>query len=122
MAKPEIDPEREQRIEWGIVADAHDEEERAMGWYYYLQDQLRFPFKAVCIAKRATSPLQVDDEVEVIDMPGEEVCEHEIFVTIRRDKGDLAAPLSQLKPVHADEQTTQAVEDWHYWVSSGYEF
>jgi hypothetical protein len=29
MAKPDIDPEREQRIEWEIVPDAPDEEERA---------------------------------------------------------------------------------------------
>jgi hypothetical protein len=122
MAKPEIDPEREQRIEWEIVPDANDEEERAMGWFNYLQDQLRFPFKAVCMARRATSPLQVDDEVEVIDLAGGEECEHEIFVTIRRGKEDLAVPLSQLQPVYADEQTTRAVEDWHYWVSRGYEF
>ncbi|MFZ1061286.1 MAG: calcium-binding protein [Candidatus Rokuibacteriota bacterium] len=38
-----------------IVVDAYDEQERAMGWYYYLQDQLRFPFTATCIAKRSIS-------------------------------------------------------------------
>ena len=122
MEKPEIDPEREQRIEWEIVPDAHDREERAMGWYDYVQDQLRFPFKAVCTVRRASSPLRVNDEVEVIDMAAGEECEHEIFVMIRRGEGVLAAPLSQLKPVQADKQATQAVEDWHYWVSSGYEF
>jgi hypothetical protein len=31
-------------------------------------------------------------------------------------------PLSQLKVVHGDEETQQAVEDWHYWVEMGYEF
>jgi hypothetical protein len=31
-------------------------------------------------------------------------------------------PLSQLKVVHGDEETRQAVEDWHYWVEMGYEF
>jgi calcium binding protein len=92
------------------------------GWYDYLQDQLRFPFKAVCTVRRASSPLRVSDEAEVIDMAGGEECEHEIFVTIRRGEGDLAVPLSQLKPVQADEQTTQAVEDWHYWVNRDYEF
>src|SRR5438132_1459647 len=45
-----------------------------------------------------------------------------IIVTVRRGEGDLAVPLSQLKPVQADAQTTQAVEDWHYWVDRGYEF
>jgi hypothetical protein len=122
-AKPKLDPEREQRITMEIVVDAYDAQERAMGWYYYLEEQLQFPFTATCIAKRAISPLHVKDEVEVIGMPGEEECEHEMFVTIRWEKEGLAVPLSQLKPISAtDEQTKQAIEDWRYWVKMGYEF
>lgn len=106
-----------------IVVDAYDEQERAMGWYYYLQDQLQFPFTATCIAKRAISPLKVKDEIEAIGMPGEDECEHEMFVTIRWEKDGLALPLSQLKPIAGtDEKTRQAVEDWHYWVKMGYQF
>jgi len=122
--KPKRDEERENRISMEIVVDAHDAEERAMGWYYYLEDQLRFPFTATCIAKRAISPLRIKDEVEVIGMPGEDECAHEMFVTMRWDRKDgLAVPLSQLKPIDdTDEQTTQAVDDWHYWVKMGCEF
>ena len=117
------DEEREQRISMEIVVDAHDEDERAMGWYYYLEDQLQFPFTATCIAKRAISPLRVKDEVEVIGMPSEDECGREMFVTIRWEKEGLAVPLSQLKPIaDIDEQTKQAVGDWHYWVNIGYEF
>jgi Calcium binding len=122
-AEPKHDPEREQRITMDIVVDAYDAQERAMGWYYYLEEQLQFPFTATCIATRAISPLHVKDEVEVIGMPGEEECEHEMFVTIRWEKEGLAVPLSQLTPISAtDEQTKQAIEDWHYWVTMGYEF
>ena len=122
-ARPKHDPEREQRITMEIVVDAYDAQERAMGWYYYLQEQLQFPFTATCIAKRAISPLHVKDEVEVIGMPGEDECEHEMFVTIRWEREGLAVPLSQLKPIsETDEQTKQAIEDWHYWVKMGYEF
>jgi hypothetical protein len=122
-SRPQRDEEREDRITMEIVVDANDSEERAMSWYYYLEDQLQFPFKATCIASRAMSPLRVKDEVEVIGMPGEGECEHEVFVTIRRDKEGLAVPLSQLKPMRGtDEETKQAVEDWHYWVEMGYEF
>lgn len=106
-----------------IVVDCYDEHERAMGWYSYLQDQIRFPFTAICNAKRAISPLRVKDEVEVIEMSPEEECGHEVFVTIRWEKDGLAVPLAQLKPIAAtDEQTKQAVADWHYWVSMGYGF
>ncbi|MDI6773504.1 MAG: calcium-binding protein [bacterium] len=123
MVKPKRDPERERRIAMEIVVDAYNTHERAMGWYYYLQDQLQFPFTATCTAKRAISPLRVKDEVEVIGMPGEEECEHEMFITIRWEKDGLAVPLAQLKPISATQkQTKQAVEDWHYWVKMGYEF
>jgi hypothetical protein len=122
MSKAKKDEEREERISMEIVVDAYDEIERAMGWYYYLQDQLQVPFKARCIARRPISPLRVGDEVEVVGMPPEDECEREMFVTIRQAKGKLAVPLSQLEPVEADEQTTQAVEDWHYWLEHGYEF
>ena len=126
MAKrrPKRDDQREQRIEMEIVVDAHDADERAMGWYYYLEDQIQFPLTATCIAKRAISPLRVDDEVEVIGMPGEEECSHEMFVSIRWDRKEgLAVPLSQLRPASdADEGTQEAIADWHYWVRMGYEF
>jgi hypothetical protein len=121
--KPKRDKMREQRIDMEITVDAYDEVERAMGWYYFLEDQLAFPFRATCIAKRAISPLRVKDRVEVIGMPGEDECEHEMFVTIRWDDDTLAVPLSQLQPARdTDEQTKEAVKDWHYWVAMGYTF
>jgi len=118
------DKQRELRIEMEIVVDAYGEGERAMGWYYYLDDKLQFPFTATCTANRAISPLRVGDEVEVMGMPGEDECSHEMFVSIRWDRKDgLAVPLSQLKPAgDADERTREAIADWHYWVRMGYEF
>jgi len=122
MAKQKRNEEREQRITMEIIVDAHDSQERAMGWYYYLQDRLQFPFTATCIAKRSISPLRVKDEVDVIGMPSEDECEHEMFITIPWEEDGLAVPLSQLKPINeTDEQTKQAVEDWHYWVKMGSE-
>jgi hypothetical protein len=93
-----------------------------MGWYYSLQDRLQFPFTAKCIAKRTISPLRVHDQAEVISMAPEEECEREMFVLIRWEEASLAVPLAQLKPVAVDEQTVQAIGDWHYWVQCGYEF
>jgi hypothetical protein len=120
---PKRDKQREDRITMEVVVDAHDAQERAMGWYYYLQEQLTFPFTATCISKRAISPLRVKDEVEVIGMPDESECEHEMFVTIPWEKEGLAVPLAQLKPIReTNQRTKQAVADWHYWVEMGYEF
>lgn len=122
MVKAKKDAEREYRIEMEIVVDAYDEYERAFGWYYYLDENLHFPFGATCICKRIISPLRVKDEVEVISMAPEDECKNEIFVVIKWGKEGLAVPLSQLKPFAVDSQTKQATEDWHYWVKQGYQF
>ena len=121
--KPKRDEAREERISMEIVVDAYDEGERAMGWYYYLEDKLHFPFLTRCIRERAISPLRVGDEVEVVGMAPEDECGREMFVeTPWEHERTLAVPLSQLEVVHADEETRQAVEDWHYWVEMGYRF
>ncbi|MCZ6635583.1 MAG: calcium-binding protein [bacterium] len=121
--KSEKDEEREYRISNEIIVDAYDDEERAAGWYYYLEETLHFPFLTTCIAYRAISPLRVKDEVEAIDLAPYEECEHEIFVMMRWDREEgLGVPLSQLKVVHGDEDTRQAVEDWNYWIRQGYRY
>jgi hypothetical protein len=114
---------REDRIIMEIVVDAYGPEERAMGWYYYLENNLT-PFTAICTKERSISPLQKGDEVEVTGMAHSDECQHEMFVMIRYErKRGLAVPLAQLKPgSDADEDTRQAVEDWLYWVKMGYEF
>ena len=93
-----------------------------MGWYYYLEDKLRFPFTAHCIVERAISPLRKGDKVEIVGMAPEEECEHEMFVETCWDRRTLAIPLSQLQPVAAThKETREAVADWHYCVKRGYE-
>jgi Calcium binding len=121
MARQAKDEAREQRINWEIVVDANGPEEQAMGWYYYLDDTIHFPFTASCVAHRPTSPLDLRDKVEIVGMAPAEECEHEMFVLIQRKKRQLAVPLMQLEGIQVDEETQQAIEDWHYWVNRGYE-
>jgi hypothetical protein len=113
---------REERFEMEIMVDAYDSEERAMGWYCYLDDRLAFPFSATCIRQLETSPLDKGQVVEVIGMAREDDCRDEIRVRIRFGRRTLAVPLAQLRPATTDEQTLQAVQDWHYWVERGYSF
>ena len=124
FGRPEIETDdvRERRIYMEAVVDAYDEQERAIGWYYYLEGKLDFPFLARCAARRSTSPLKVGAEVEVIGMAPVEECEHEMFVEMDWDEESLAVPLSQLEVVDADYDTREAVEDWLYWTKKGYQF
>ena len=56
MTKTKKNKAREDRIVMEIVVDAYDQEERAMGWYSYLEDTCQFPFEARVIVQRRTSP------------------------------------------------------------------
>jgi Calcium binding len=122
MAAKRKNKQREERIIMEIIVDAYGPEEQAMGWYYYLEGALEFPFTARCIAERAISPLLKGDEVVIVGMAGEEECQHEMFVTTPWERRTLAIPLSQVNPISVtDAKTKEAVEDWHYWVAQGYE-
>jgi hypothetical protein len=122
MAICDLDEEREFRIHDEAVVDAHGEEERAIGWYYYLADKIQFPFKAKCLKKVSTSPLQLSQMVEVIGMADNEVCEHDMFVAVDMDGIKIDLPLRQLGPMTDDEDTDEAVADWQYWTNRGYRF
>lgn len=117
------DPEREERIRNEATVDAYGESEVAMGWYYYLQDKMQFPFKARCISVKKKSRLKEGDLVTVTGMAGEDECEQDMWVEVKFKKDTFIVPLAQLRPVNADdEDTLEAVEDWHYWLARGYQF
>jgi Calcium binding len=113
---------RERRIEIEVVVDAYNETERAMGWYCYLEETLKFPFKARCKSKSTVSPLRIGEEVTVLEMAPEEDCESEMFVRLKWGGRSMVVPLSQLEPLAADPSTIEAVADWHYWLGRGYRF
>jgi hypothetical protein len=119
MKKPRRDPIREDRIENEAIVDARPEEQ-AMGWYYYLEGRIRFPFRARCVVANAVSPLRKGETVEAIRMAPEDVCEHDMLVQIRWQGRKMAAPLSQLVAIDANESTAEAIGDWHYWIAQGY--
>ncbi len=110
------DDEREQRISNEIIVDAYTGHEERMGWYTYLEDNLNVPFQA-----------EWDGEnVEVLAMSDEEDCEQEMMVDVRYTEGQnqdvFPVSLSEIDPVDTDEDTTEAIADWKYWVERGYDF
>ncbi len=122
MAKLKKDPLREERIDNEVVVDAYGPEERAMGWSYYLEGKIRFPFRARCLAAKMVSPLRKGETVEVRRMAPEDACSADMLVLIKWHGRNVAVPLSQLLPLGADESTVEAIGDWHYWVAQGYCF
>jgi len=122
MKKPKKDPVREDRIHNEAIADANGPEEQVMGWYYYLEDKIRFPFRAKCFATKLVSPLRKGETVEVQSLAPEDACSADMLVLIRWQHRTMAVPLSQLLAINPDQSTAEAIGDWHYWVAKGYCF
>jgi hypothetical protein len=122
MAKLKKDPIREDRIQNEAIVDAYGPEEQALGWYYYLENKIRFPFQAQCIVAKAVSPLRKGETVEVQRLASEDACVSDILVLIRWQRRKMALPLLQLTALDADQSTAEAIGDWHYWVAQGYQF
>ena len=92
MEQPPRDEEREERITMEIIVDAYGPEEQAMGWHCYLDNKIRFPFQAKCIAAKAVSPLLEGESVEVRGMAPEEACASDMLVLIKWQGRTLAVP------------------------------
>ena len=120
----DTNPDIEERIDYEIVVDCYDSEEVAMGWYYYLEDHLAFPFVATCKKALKASPLKKAEEVTVTGMGDINYCSSTMLVQVKWKNRSLSVPLSQLEldEESDDENTLQAIGDWEYWVESGRAF
>jgi hypothetical protein len=113
VPKPRRNRIREERIHNEIIVDAYGPEEQALGWYYYLESKVQFPFTARC---------RKGETVEVRGLAPEDSCAHDMLVFIRWHGRNVAVPLSQLTAVDTDESTVEAIGDWHYWLAQDYCF
>jgi hypothetical protein len=111
MKKAKRDPIREDRIPNEAIVDAYGPEEQALGWYYYLENRIHFPFQARCTVTKALSPLRKGETVEVRRLAPEDSCCNDMLVLIRWKGRNVAVPLSQLTPLHAGESTAEAIGD-----------
>ena len=111
MANKEVEKnqDREERISMEAVVDAYSPEEQAMGWYYYLDDKIAFPFQGKLYSRALVSPVKMKEVVEVISMAPEDECEREMFVVIGWMDRELAVPLVQIEGINVDDRTEEAI-------------
>lgn len=75
------------------------------------------------LAPQGTSPLKEGELYKVVGIADVDDCDHDMFVRTDFGEDQLAVPLSQLEPVgEVDDDTCEAILDWHYWVDQGYQF
>lgn len=126
MSTVEREENREHRIATEIIVDAEDKEDRAMGWYYYLEETLNFPFMAKWTKKSRKSSTTEEKQVEVLGMAPDDECLKDMYVEVADINGKeddvYSAKLSEIQPIDVDTETQDAIADWLYWLARGYKF
>ena len=125
MPIPKRDDEREERITMEIVVDCYNEQEAWSGWWCYLDGKLACPFEVECICERRGSPLKIGERVSLTAMLDDDEAAAslgEILVEIVRQGRTLGVPLAQVRGMVVNDETAEAIADWHYWIARGRQF
>ncbi len=100
-----------------ILVDCKDVYEQNMSWYYYVNDELEFPFKAKIELKKRTGQKELI-EVEILGLSEDSSDFEESFdlkVDIELNEYIIQIPLKNLKDVNGSEKTTEIIGIWKYW-------
>ena len=108
--------ERENRIYNEIIVDCYDEEEQKMGWYYYLEENTLFRFKAEANFKKRNRT-KIKQKVDVLQLSSNEGFENDLLIGVCYHEDIFDVPLLILLNIKANEKTIEAIEDWRYWNS-----
>lgn len=108
----------EEKIWNEILIDCKDDIEQNMSWFYYVQDELEFPFIAYVALKELTGR-EVLKRVNVVRMSSDDSNFEKNFnltVEVEFDDCILEFPLSKLERIKASESTVNVIEIWNYWI------
>jgi hypothetical protein len=111
---------RQDRIEDEVIVDCYDEYEMAMGWFYYLEDNLIFPFKAMVLENSEINGLKEGETVDVYELVNrsvEDVSMDDFIATVAIQKSEecYEIPLHFIRGVDCDRIMDNVIEDWRYW-------
>ena len=102
-----------------ILVDYKDIYERNMSWFYYIRDEIEFPFIAY-IEFKDLERRKLFRKINVLDLldydPG---FEHNLELKVEFQMSDyiMECPISKLEKIKAPESTIKVIELWKYWIS-----
>lgn len=111
------------KIENEIIVDCYDDQEVSMGWYYFFQDELEFPFKAEVSLKTRNEGKKLI-EIDILKMVDEEQnyeSSRLLFeVSLKETELILEIGADKLKNIQGNRSTKEAFEIWNFWNSGKY--
>ena len=108
-------------IDYEVVVDAYDDSEVYMGWYYFMSERLKFPFKAVATIKKRNGSTE-ESTVEVVEdaTDGDRFKCQAYYVNVDYEGVMMKVEVGDLKPINASEETLKAITVWQYGKENGY--
>lgn len=107
-----------------ITVDCYDDYEKKMGWYYYLQDELDFPFIAYMPVKMKNqrSNTLISSEIEIIGLLGEDFIYRYNDIMVEAELGEyiMNFPLSEIKNIKSSPENIAIISLWKYWFEKQY--
>ena len=111
-----LDPTREHRILYEVIVDAYDEEEQAMGWYYYMADNLEFPIEATVRFALKGGQSEVKP-AQIVDVDSKSERGSAIRLGIVEPGNERVQYISPEDIVRLDTtpENLEIINDWLYW-------
>lgn len=108
--------EMQHKIDYEIIVDCYDEYEASMGWYYYMEETLKFPFKAKAKLKKSDGSVKLT-EIQVTGLAADEegFMGNDFDLEILTGGHFSNIHYSQLSQIKADDETLEAFAIWEYW-------
>ena len=109
--------EMQYKIYYEIIVDCYEDHEVNMGWFYFFQDEVNYPFEAeIAVKNRAGKKKLV--KVEVLDVSNEEGFDNggiAFEVNLQEENITIDVDIAKLKNIKGNDTTQEAFEIWQYW-------
>lgn len=111
------DEEMRHRIDYEIIVDAYDDNEQSMGWYYFFEETLEFPFTALVHLRKRDGTAEAK-RVKITGLASKEEGFMSEDFNLDTEQGEYTRPVaySTLSEFKASEETLEAFQIWDfYW-------
>lgn len=116
--------EKRHKIDYEIIVDCYDDHEVNMGWYYFFEKTLEFPFEAAMFIKSrdGKSKLKKVDVLGIATKEGDFDNLQEIALEVSPKESEIImeAGISKLKNLKGSQANREAFEIWNFWKSGQY--
>lgn len=106
--------ERQYKIDYEIIVDCYEDHEVNMGWYSYLEDNLKFPFQVYVKTefRNGNKGMCLTDVVKIISAEAEEILFGGFYSTC---EAMVRFRISDIDKVIENNENREVLNNWFFW-------